>query len=88
MLNKNKKNGKPNVFNEENQNFYFEFFRGLNVFRVEDFKEAYEIITNNDETVIVMTSGKNGQKLIKMIHDETNILGILIFCNNIDFHNL
>ena len=76
----------PNVFNEENQKFYVDFLKGLNVLRVEDFKKAYQIITETDETVIVMSSGTNGEKLVKMIHDETNIIGILIFCNNIDFH--
>ena len=34
----------------------------------------------------IVIIGTNGEGLVKLIHDHRNVLGIVVFCNNLEFH--
>ena len=77
----------PKIFKKENKKFYDDFLETLNIDRFDNYKKANQmILDSNDSTFIVMTSGTDGEKFVKMIHDQTNVLWIIIFCKKSDLH--
>lgn len=92
-LKQNEKNPKiiwhdPKIFTQkENTKFYDDYLKVLNVDRFDNYKEANQMILDSkDSTFIVMTSGTDGEKFVKMIHDQPNVLQIIIFCQKTNLH--
>jgi len=66
---------------------YYEKLLKLNEVKI--FK-VYQDVANFLNTIqdrwVVITSGTNGKELVQLIHDSEKVIGIIIFCINVTYH--
>ena len=79
----------PNIYSPSNKHYYEEYFKKMNIIRFDSHKTASEFIQSTDNSknkYVIITSGTNGKELVEKIHDQTNVLGVVIFCMNKGYH--
>lgn len=75
-----------NVTSNENQKALKEYFPEMKIIQYTDYLSASEFIKGSREPFIVITSGKDGQKFIELIHDCDNVLCITVYCYSVEEH--
>ena len=75
-----------NVTSNENQKALKEHFPEIKIMQYTDYQSASEFIKGSREPFIVITSGKDGQKFVELIHDCDHVLCITVFCYSVEKH--
>ena len=76
----------PAAYYPENNYIYERLSSFAKTTRFTDCLEANNYIQNQNVKICVITSGKNGEKLLKSIHDNTSVIGFIIFCMHPEKH--
>jgi len=77
----------PSVHSPENQELrtYIERFCEIQAFT--EWEKAFAYVNETQAICYVITSGTNGELLVKQIFDKQNVSGIYIFCRNQEYHS-
>ena len=72
----------PNVLNNENKEYLDKYREKFDIHPFADFNETDEFLRNyqGEDQWFVITSGKNCKNLLEKIHQNSSIIGIIIFC--------
>ncbi len=77
-----------NVYSNENTtyyNIYADKFKDIDLVLSDNIEEGIELI-NNTVKAVVITSGGLGSALLPKIQNFKNLMGVLVFCFNTDYH--
>ena len=77
----------PKVNNEENQQYIAQLKRFCKVFPFTKWEEAKDFLEKTQVSCHVITSGTNGELLVKEISMKQKVENIYIFCQDKDFHS-
>lgn len=78
----------PNVESEQNQFYKAQLERFCEVQTFTEWKDASKYIKEAKAICHVLTSGSNGELLVKEISSSQSVLKIYIFCGNKDYHQI
>jgi len=82
----------PNIIDESDTSGFVkeisQFCENYTIENFSDFKKTSEYIKNSSESLIIITSGKNGEDLVNLIHNYKNVLAILVFCFKVESHKI
>eukprot|EP00347_Sterkiella_histriomuscorum_P017001 403351039 len=78
-----------NLDNYENQAYYKQLLDlKLNISVYDKIQNAVNyIITNSEQTFILITSGANGENFVKQVHHLGNVRSIIVYCMNVQLHS-
>ena len=76
----------PNIQGDENIQYKTAIESFCQVKTFTDWEEASSFLKSTDTVCSLITSGRNGELLVKETHDISNIFNIFIFCENKAFH--
>jgi len=77
----------PNVNSQENQQYVVQLKKFYDVFTFTEWQKARDFLQTTNTTCHVITSGTNGELLVKEIHGTRSAVNIYIFCGNKDYHS-
>jgi len=77
----------PNVNSQENKKYLDQLKKFCKVKTFTEWENAANYISETKETCHVITSGTDGEVLVREINQRENVLNIYIFCLNIDYHS-
>jgi len=77
----------PNIDSPENSDYIQDLRKISEVKTFSDWEEASNYVQSIEKICNVITSGKNGEVLVKDIANQSNVLGFYVFCGNIEFHS-
>ena len=77
----------PNLDSQENQIYIAELEKFCQVKRFTEWQKASVYIQETKTIFHVITSGTNGEALVKEISTNENIKEVYIFCRNKEFHS-
>lgn len=76
----------PNVNNKENQEYIVQLEKFCEVFTLTEWEKASTYIKEAKAVCHVITSGTNGELLVKEIFESENVCNIYAFCRNKEYH--
>jgi len=78
----------PKVNNSENIEYFQKIFQPneVEIERFSDFQQAVNFLSNSQGRWIVITSGSKARNFIPLIMNFNNVIGRIIFCQNISLH--
>ena len=77
----------PNVNTQENQQYIANLTKFCEVFPFTEWEKAKDYIQATQAVCHVITSGTNGELLVKEIFERENVCNIYIFCGNKEHHS-
>ena len=77
----------PNVNNEENQQYITQIKRFCEVFTFTEWEKASAYVKEAKAVCHVLTSGTNGEVLVKKIFENDSVCHIYIFCGDKEYHS-
>ena len=79
-----------NVFSKENQLLCSHLKQILPVSLYNEWGEMIDFLNNHprnaDNIYVLITSGNNGEKIVKSVNGNECVIGIVVFCMNVSFH--
>jgi len=76
----------PNVNNKENQEYITQLEKFCEVFTLTEWEKTSIFIKEAKTVCHVITSGTNGELLVKEIFESENVCNIYVFCRNKEYH--
>jgi len=78
----------PNIGSQENKNYKDQLEKFCEVKTFTEWEKAAEFILRANAVCQMITSGTNGELLVKEISSSQNVSSIYIFCGNRDYHSI
>jgi len=78
----------PNVKSPENEKYRAQLEKFCEVKAFTEWEKAVDYVLTANASYQVITSGTNGELLVKEIHANPNVSSIYIFCGNRDYHSI
>ena len=77
------------IYSAENKNLLAYYLNEFDVTCFDNYQKAGDWIKNsNYEEYLVITSGSDGENFSNLIHNNSNILAILVYCFNVKIHKI